>query len=292
MSGSSPEPAGRDEEMLLPFPPAPPPVPADPPPPPPPATDPASAQTEIAGLPPLPDPAAEQPPRPPSPRSRRTAAPPPSLPSPHDWADEVLRQVQLRQAEVTETWGDAVDLLSRQIQTEVARLADTTTRATGEIRDAMQTIDRSVSTLTQQLGQSMDEMRQTVEAQTAALRETVAEQGRTLAASTREAASNIGVARHELALSVAELKRRTFRHGIVLGAATSLLILLAARLLFPFWGMKRPDVEAWSRGTRLLQTYEAAPEPRRQQILRALEWREMPSSIPFSASSAPPAGGR
>ena len=274
MSDSSPEP-GDQEEMLLPFPPTPPP----------------STPAGTPALPSLPDPAADHPPRPPSPRSRRTP-PPPSVPNPNEWADEVLRQVQLRQAEVTETWGEAVDLLSRQIQTEVTRLSDTSTRATTEIRDAMQSIDRSVSTLTTQLGERMREMKETVESQTEALRETIEEQGRTLASSTREAASNIGVARHELALSVAELKRRTFRHGIMLGAATSLLILLAARLLFPFWGMKRPDVEAWGRGTQLLQTYEAAPQQRKQEILRTLGWRDMPSSIPPSASAAPPGGGQ
>jgi hypothetical protein len=218
----------------------------------------------------------------------------PSLPNPQEWADEVLRQIQLRQAEVTETWGDAVDLLTRQIQTAVTRLSDTSARATTEIQGAMATIDRSVSTLTQQLSVALQEVQETVEAQTEALREMVSEQGRTLAASTREAASNIGVARHELALSVAELKRRTFRHGIMLGAVTSLLILLAARILFPFWGMKRPDVEAWSRGTQLLQTYEAAPAQRREAILRALEWRAMPTSTPSppSPSGAPRADGR
>lgn len=278
MSGTPPDPADQGE-MDLPFPPAEPTKP--------------SLQEESAALPTVPDPA-ERPPIPPPPRSRRGTQQAPSLPNPQEWADEVLRQVQLRQAEVTETWGDAVDLLTRQIQTEVTRLSDTSARATAEIRDAMATIDRLVSTLTQQLGAALQEVRETVEAQTEALRETVAEQGRTLAASTREAASNIGVARHELALSVAELKRRTFRHGIMLGAVTSLLILLAARILFPFWGMTRPDVEAWSRGTQLLQTYEAAPEQRREAILRALEWREMPSSTPSppSRSGAPRAAGR
>lgn len=279
MSGTPPEP-GDQGEMSLPFPPTTPP--------------PASPQTEFAGLPPLPDPVERPPPAPPPPRSRRSQPPGPSLPNPQEWADEVLRQVQLRQAEVTETWGAAVDLITRQIQVEVTRLSDTSSRATTEIRGAMATIDASVSTVTEHLATLMREVQETVEAQTEALRETVAEQGRTLEASTRDAASNIGVARHELALSVAELKRRTFRHGIMLGAATSLLILLAARLLFPFWGMRRADVEAWSRGTALLQTYEAAPQPRRDAILRALEWREMPASSPGSpsASSAPRAAGR
>ncbi|HEU4884141.1 MAG TPA: hypothetical protein VFT45_17945 [Longimicrobium sp.] len=278
MSGTPADPADQGE-MLLPFPPE----PAK-----------ASPQGESAALPSVPDPAERPPSSPPPPRGRRGTPQVPSLPNPQEWADEVLRQVQLRQAEVTETWGDAVDLLTRQIQTEVTRLSDTSARATTEIQGAMATIDRSVSTLTQQLGVALQEVQETVEAQTEALRETVAEQGRTLAASTREAASNIGVARHELALSVAELKRRTFRHGIMLGAVTSLLILLAARILFPFWGMKRPDVEAWSRGTQLLQTYEAAPAQRREAILRALEWRAMPASTPSppSPSGAPRADGR
>lgn len=278
MSGTPPDPADQGE-MLLPFPPA---EPAK-----------TSPPEESTALPSLPDPA-ERPPPPPPPRSRRGSQQAPSLPNPQEWADEVLRQIQLRQAEVTETWGDTVDLLTRQIQTAVTRLSDTSARATAEIQSAMATIDRSVSTLTQQLGAALQEVKEAVEAQTEALRETVAEQGRTLAASAREAASNIGVARHELALSVAELKRRTFRHGIMLGAVTSLLILLAARILFPFWGMNRSDVEAWSRGTLLLQTYEAAPEQRREAILRALEWRAMPASTPSPPSppSAPRAGGR
>jgi hypothetical protein len=206
----------------------------------------------------------------------------------------VLRNIQLGQSEVTEVWGAGVDILTRQIQGEVTRLSEASTRTTGEMRDAVRLAETAVGSLVEQLGTRMREVQETVEAQTAAFRESVEKQGETLAESTRETASNIGVARHELALSVAELKRRTFRHGVVLGGGTAILVLLAARLLFPFWGMQRPDVEAWSRGTELTRTYLSASPREREAILRALGWESMPGPAPAppSTSSAPREGGR
>lgn len=272
MSGSSRERVDLGE-MLLPLEPC---EPASPPPP--------------APLPgPRPEPGPD-----PARRSRRGRQEPPPLPSPKVYADEVLRNIQLGQAEVTETWGATVDILTRQIQGEVTRLSEASTRTTAEMREAVRQAEATAGSLIEQLRGLMRELQETVEAQTTALRDAVREQGETLAASTREAASNIGTARHELSLSVAELKRRTFRHGVLLGGGTAILVLLLARLLFPFWGMQRPDVEAWSRGTELTRTYHSASPREREAILRTLGWKSMPGAAPAppSTSSAPRADGR
>jgi len=303
MSGSSPEPADQ-EEMLLPFPPTtpPPPDPVRSPEPtappksalaePPPLTSTPPLQTELDGLPPLPDPAAVQPMRPLPQRGRRTASGAPPAPDPKHWADEALRLVRLGQPEVIGDWARTADLLTRRLQEEVARLAETTTGSTTEMQRAMETIAGSVSELRQTLVETMQRVETATQAHAKVLRDTVTEQGDILVARTREAASHIAVARHELSLAVRALKQGTLRHAVLMGAGTALLILILARILFPFWGMTRTDVEAWSRGTRLLQTYETAPAPERNAILRALEWREMPGSAPRSASSARPADGR
>ena len=266
MSSTSPEP-GDPNELLLALEPLPP-----VPPPPPEPSLPRESSGERRGI-------------------RQTKA---SLPRPEEWAEELVRQIQLRQGEVIEPWGSAVDLLTRQLQGEVKRLWDTSARNAAELQSAMEAIDGRVTTLLQRLAERMAEVQETVERQTTALKETVTEQGRTLTGSTREAAANMGVARHELSLSVAELKRQTFRHGILLGAGTGILILLAARLWFPFWGMQRPDMEAWSRGTRLMQTYEAMQPDQQQALLRALKWDQMPGAAPTlgSTSSGPRADGQ
>jgi hypothetical protein len=206
----------------------------------------------------------------------------------------VIRQLQLRQGDLTEGWGTAVDLLSRRLQAEVARLAERSDRTTTELRAAQDAIESTVTRLIEALAELMSEVRETVESQTTALRETIESQAETMAACTREMAANIQVARHELALSVAELGRKTFSHGITLGAGMAIIMLIAARLLFPFWGMQRPDVEAWSRGTLLLQAYESATPAEQAALLRNLGWQRMPGALPVlsSTSSARPADGR
>ena len=206
--------------------------------------------------------------------------------SPEAGAEEAIRQLQLRQGDLTEGWGAAVDLLSRQLQAEVARLAERSDRTTAELRSAQDGIETTVTKLIEALAELMSEVKATVEAQTTALRDTIASQGETMAAATREAAANIALARHELALSVAELKRRTFRHAIGLGAGMAIVMLLAARILFPFWGMQRPDVEAWNRGTRLLEAYEAATPAQQAALLRTLGWQRMPGALPTTSSTS------
>ncbi|HWK90231.1 MAG TPA: hypothetical protein VNP72_09555 [Longimicrobium sp.] len=227
----------------------------------------------------------------PAPRSRRRpeAAPAPApAPDPRTWGAEAVREVQRRQKEVIDTWGDAVDILTRQIGEEIAHLAETTEAASGDLRGTAEEIRETLASLMERLGAVQD----AIGKQSGELHAAVEEQGKALAHATRETASHIGTARHELALSVAQLRRRTFRHGILLGGATAVLVLLAARLLFPFWGMRRGDVEAWSRGTRLLESYRAAPPARQQSILRNLRWESIPGEAPPSASSASRAGGR
>lgn len=276
MSGSSRDPL-RSLEMLLPL---------DTPPPPPLAPKTASGQ-EGQEIPP-PSPSASR-------RGRRLEPAGPPAPDPQTWADEALRRLQTRQGEVTESWRRDAELLVQQIGAQVTRLGETGSRTSEDLRETAEMLDGAVSTLTDALSAEMAALRSTVETQTGALRESVEEQGKTLAASTREAASHIGVARHELALSVAELKRRSFRHGIMIGGGTAVTVLLAARLLFPFWGMRRTDVEAWNRGMRLLETYRAAPPADQREVLRALKWPTMagapPDTVP-SALSASPAAGR
>lgn len=228
---------------------------------------------------------AQPPPPRPSGRRTRPRSDPPLLPSPESYAAEVLRHLRPGQAEVTETLAANVDLVSRRLQADVTRLSEASSQASTEMRDAAQAIESSVTALVEMIRKGLAE-----------LRETWKEQTESLAASTREAASNIGVARHELALSVKELKRRTVRYAVVVGGTTSVVVLLAARLLFPFWGMKRSDVEAWSRGTELTRTWQAASPAERQAILRALGWERMPGTdappAPRSGSSASPADGR
>lgn len=239
---------------------------------------------------PEPDP----PPRPSAPERRRggTRGDPPPLPSPREYAAEVLRHLRLGQPEVMEDWGGKVDLMSRQVQAEVTRLSEASTRSAAEMRDAAQTIETSVRSLVD----LTRELRETWTKQAAEMREQTAELAKSLAASTREAAGNIGVARHEMALSVKELQRRTVRYAVLVGGGSAIVVLLAARLLFPFWGMKRGDVEAWSRGTELARTYQAASPAQREAILRALRWERMPETglrpSPRSGSSGSPAGGR
>jgi hypothetical protein len=235
--------------------------------------------------PPAPDPRPVQPRR-----SRRGRQDPPSLPRPEVYAEEVIRNIQLRQAEVTESWGAGVDILARQIEAAGGRLSG----IVAEMRDAAERIERTVGPLAEQLSARIGQVQEAVETQMAAISSGVQKAAESFAASTREAVSNIALARHELALSVEELKRRTFRHGILLGGGTAILVLLAARLLFPFWGMTRPDVEAWSRGTELARTYSEASPEERQAILRALKWERMPGAPPGppSVSSAPREAGR
>jgi len=203
---------------------------------------------------------------------RRGRAPqPPEAPNPHAWADQALQRIQLRQGEVTESLGEAVDLLTRQLDAGIARLEETARLSREELAS----------------------LKAWIEEQTTAFRLAMAELVKQLTADTREASSNIAVARHELALSVAQLRRRTYRHGITLGAATALLILFAARLLFPFWGMDRQDVTAWNRGTRLLESYQRASPARKTAILQALQWQAMPDAAdPLSAWSGSPEAGR
>lgn len=239
-------------------------------------------------------PAPEPPPDPPRPvplrRSRRGRQDTPSLPSPHAYAEEVLRNVRLGQAEVTETWGESADIITRQIEAAGARLSE----IMAEMREAAGQIEKTVGPLAKELSARTGQVKEVVEAQLAAISSGVEEARESFVAITREAVSNITLARHELALSVAELKRRTFRHGILLGGGTAILVLLAARLLFPFWGMSRADVQAWSRGTELARTYSEASPEERQAILHALKWERMPGALPAppSASSAPREGGQ
>lgn len=241
-------------------------------------------------MPPAPDPPPD-PPRAASPRrSRRGRQEPPALPKPEVYAEEVLRNIRLGQAEVTETWGESADLITRQIEGARARLSE----IMAEMREAAERMEQTVGPLAEQLSARIAQVKELVEAQLTAISSGVEKARESFAASTREAVSNIALARHELALSVEELKRRTFRHGILLGGGTAILVLLAARLLFPFWGMTRADVEAWSRGTELARTYSEASPEERQAILRALKWEQMPGELPAppSASSAPREGGR
>lgn len=250
----------------------------------------APASPPAPPAPPVPDPQPD-PPRPaPSRRSRRGRQDPPSLPRPEAYAEEVIRNIHLRQAEVTETWGEGVDILARQIEAARARLAETV----AEMREAAQGIEQTVGPLAEQFITRIPQVQEIVEAQLAAIGSGVEKANESFAASTWEAVSNITLARHELAMSVEELKRRTFRHGILLGGGTAILVLLSARLLFPFWGMTRADVEAWSRGTELARTYSEASPEERQAILRALKWERMPGALPArpSASSGPREGGR
>ncbi len=230
-------------------------------------------------------------------RSRgRSRGDPPPLPAPEEYAERVLRHLRVGQTEVIEDLGAKVDLTSRQLQGEVTRLLEASTRSAAEMHEAAGAIETSVTRLVELLQEGLRELRETAKEQTAALREEVAGMARSMAASTREAAGNIGVARHELALSVKELKRRTVRYAVLAGGGTGIVVLLAARLLFPFWGMRRSDVEAWSRGTELARTWQEAPPAERQAILRALRWERMPGTEAqapgSSASSASPAAGR
>jgi hypothetical protein len=265
MSGTSRERADL-EEMLLPLDsvePASPPMPSAPPP-----------------LPP-PEPERPAPPR----RSRRGRQEPLPFPSPEAFAEEVLRHVQRRLPELTEPLGSNVDLITRQVGTATLRLSE----SAAQIREAEQTLGRTATSFSDQTR----EVREICEAQAAAMCESWTKAGESFAESAREASSNMGLARHELALSVAELKRHVFRYGALFGGGTAILILLAVRLLFPFWGMKRTDVEAWSRGTELARTYLAARPERREAILCALGWESMPGvTPPPSVSSALRAGGR
>ncbi|HEU0298867.1 MAG TPA: hypothetical protein VFR37_05415 [Longimicrobium sp.] len=243
-----------------------------------------------------PEPRAATPERspPPAREERRPRTPRVQQPSPEQWAEEAIRQVQLRQGEITESWGTAADLLTRQIQAGIARLSEMSERTLARLQGAQDEMEATVTTLVQQLGELLAHVKETVESQTKALQATIESQGEAMAESAREATANIAVARHELSLSVAELERKSFRHGITLGAGMAILMLLAARLLFPFWGMQRPDVEAWNRGTRLLEAYEAATPQQQQTLLRTLGWNRMPGAPPIqsSTSSARPADGR
>lgn len=228
-------------------------------------------------------------------RGRGGAHPVPML-SPQAWADEALRRIQLRQGVVTETWAQAVDLLARQVESESSRLIRASAHLAAELEEATGALEGSLAGLREETAAQLETLRQDLEAQTTTLRGTAQEQARVIAASTREASSHIGVARHELALSSAELRRAALRHGVLLGGATAVLILFLARLLFPFWGMGRADVEAWTRGTRLLETYRRAPEGQRRAILRVLGWEGMPGAAPPpalpSTSSVSREGGR
>ncbi|MBB4635875.1 apolipoprotein A1/A4/E family protein [Longimicrobium terrae] len=205
-----------------------------------------------------------------------------------------MRQIQSRQQAVAETWEKTVERLREKVEAEVERLRRSGAEAAEQIRESMEAAGQGAAGITTELRTHTGEMQKAVDDHTTALREAVAEQGKLLAGSTREAASSIGVARHELALSVAELKRRAFRHAVLLGASTAIVILLSARLFFPFWGMTRGDVEDLSRGARLIDTWERKPPAERQALLRALGWESMPGAAPAprSTSNAHPAAGR
>jgi hypothetical protein len=233
--------------------------------------------------PPVPAP---EPQRPAAPRrSRRPRQEPPACPSPEAFAEEVLRHVQRRLPELTDPLGSNVEIITRQIGTATARLAD----STAQLREAEQSLGAAATSYSER----MREVRETCEAQTAAMIESWTKAGESLSEITREASSNIGTARHEMSLALGELRRQVFRYGTLFGGATAILVLLAARLLFPFWGMQRPDVEAWSRGTELARTYLSAPPEKQEAILRALGWEGMPGVTPAppSVSNAPRVGG-
>lgn len=219
-------------------------------------------------------------------RSRRGRQEPPSFPSPEAFAEEVLRHVQRRLPELTDPLGSNVEIITRQVGTATSRLLE----ATEEMRETGQSVERAAASFSDRTR----ELRETCEEQTAAIGKSWTKAGESFSEISREASSNIGVARHELSLAAGELKRQIFRYGALFGGATAILVLLAARLLFPFWGMQRGDVVAWSRGTELARTYHSAPPEERKAILRALGWESLPGVAPAppSASSAPRAGGR
>jgi hypothetical protein len=212
------------------------------------------------------------------------------LPSPRAWAEEACQEIQRRQAEMLEGWGEAVDVLTRQLSGEVSRLETTSAEASRTLRSTVDSVGASVGTLAETVRAELEAIAAAVQAQTAALEKEVSDQGRLLVGSTREAASHITVARHELAQSVDRLRRSTLRYVVVLGGGTALLVLLLARWLWPFWGMSREDMEAWSRGVRLRETYRQAPPAQQRAILQVLEWRSMPGPAPTASSASPPAG--
>jgi hypothetical protein len=230
-------------------------------------------------------------PPPTSRRRSRTAEAEQPLPSPRSWAAEACHEIQRRQEETLEGWGEAVDLLTRQLSGEVSRLETAGSEASRTLRSTVDSVGASVGTLAETVRKELESIATAVRAQTAALEKEVSDQGRLLVGSTREAASHITVARHELAQSVERLRRSTLRYVVVLGGGTALLVLLLARWLWPFWGMSREDMEAWSRGVRLGETYLQAPPAQKRAILQALEWRSMPGmAVPSTSSASPPAG--
>ncbi len=233
--------------------------------------------------PPVPPPEPERP-GPPR-RNRRGRQEPPPFPTAEAFAEEVIRHLHLRRPELTDALGADVDIATRQIAAATTRLSE----AAAEIRETGQALERTATSLSEDTA----EVLMSCERQTRVLCNRVKKAGGSFVESAREAGSNIAMARHEMALAAAELKRQVFRYGALLGGATAILVLLAARLLFPFWGMKRSDVEAWSRGTELARTYVSASPKERETILRALGWESMPGvTTPPSASSAPRADGR
>ncbi|MDB4949421.1 MAG: hypothetical protein JWM27_2070 [Gemmatimonadetes bacterium] len=225
-------------------------------------------------------------------RRSRTGEPGQPVPDPRTWAEEACHEIQRRQAETLEGWGEAVDVLTRQLSGEVSRLETTGAEATRTLRSTVDSVGASVGTLAGTVRAELEAIGTAVQAQTAALEKEVSDQGRLLVGSTREAASHITVARHELAQSVDRLRRSTLRYVVLLGGGTALLVLLLARWLWPFWGMSREDMEAWSQGARLRETYRQAPPTQQRAILQALEWRSMPGPAARSASSASPPAGR
>ena len=63
---------------------------------------------------------------------------------------------------------------------------------------------------------------------------------------------------------------------IELGATVGIVVLIMARIMFPYWGMTREDLRALTTGTQVLETYRNAPDAQRAEILRSLRLRELP----------------
>lgn len=221
-----------------------------------PAPDPAP-RTAAPASPPAP-PSAQTPAQTPAPPQTAPSTPPAPRPMPPDlYADSVIARLRERMTDVVDTLGMPVDLLSRQVTTTADRLQAATERTQKQQTEIEEASKRAGETLRKSITD-------------------VAKEAQLLMTAAREATGSIGMARHELALAHADLRKKQLIHASIVGAAVGILVLLMARMMFPFWGLTRDDLRALSTGTQVLETYRNAPDAQRTEILRSLRMRELP----------------
>lgn len=232
-----------------------------------------------------PTPPEETPPAPPQQGPTRAYLPP------ELWVNEVVAALGVRHQEITTSVGESTDVMVRQLDAGVTRLNTTLDRADKVRKDVDRSTDglkKTSTALEQQAAASATTLREAMDGQAERLKEHTT----AIELNTRETINHLSTARMELAQSLNRLRRNSIYHGMLLGSGIAVIILLTMRLLFPFWGMTRTDVEAWSAGNQLHETYRNAPDAQRAAILRALGWREMPRwTHQPTRSGASPAGG-